>query len=335
MELLYPEKEKPPLILVVDDVEAHLELIEAVLTTERYRVEATTDVKKAIRFTETHSPELAILDVMMPGMNGYELCKRLKSTSRRKFFPIILVTSLNQVEDKITGLEAGADDFFSKPFNTLELITKIRSLIKLERLQDELECSEDIIFTLAITIEAKDYYTKGHSERVGNLSAEFAGFLGFPDKDIISIRKGGILHDIGKIGINEAILLKSARLSEDETTLVRDHPVIGSKICKPLYSLRQVLPIIRSHHERWDGKGYPDGLTGNEIPVMARMVNIIDTFDAMTSIRPYRNGVFTREEVIATMKKEKMSGQWDPHLTGKFIEMMEKQYLNQWPLKRD
>jgi len=329
------EEEKPPLILVVDDVEAHLELIEAILTTENYRVEATTDVNKAIRFAEIHSPELAVLDVMMPGMNGYELCKRLKSVSRRKFFPVILVTSLNQIEDKITGLEAGADDFFSKPFNTLELTTKIRSLIKLERLQDELECSEDIIFTLAIAIEAKDTYTKGHSERVGNLSAEFAGFLGFPDKDIINIRKGGILHDIGKIGINETILLKNSCLFPNEIDLVRNHPVIGSKICKPLYSLRQILPIIRNHHERWDGKGYPDRLEGNEIPVMARIVNIVDTFDAMTSIRPYRENVFTRAEVIETMKKEKMSGQWDPHLIDKFVEMMEKQYLNQWPLKKD
>lgn len=333
MELLYPEEEKPPLILIVDDVEAHLELIEAVLTTEKYRVETTTDVNKAIRFTETNSPELAILDVMMPGMNGYELCKKLKKVSRRKFFPVILVTSLNQLEDKITGLEAGADDFFSKPFNTIELTTKIRSLIKLERLQDELECSEDIIFTLAIAIEAKDPYTKGHSERVGNLSAEFAGFLGFPDKDIINIRKGGILHDIGKIGINETILLKSSNLFPAEIDLVRNHPVIGSKICKPLYSLRQILHIIRSHHERWDGKGYPDGLEGEEIPVMARIVNIVDTFDAMTSIRPYRENVFTRKEVIENMKKEKMFGQWDPHLTEKFIEMIEKHYLNLWPLK--
>jgi len=329
----YVEEDSPALILIVDDVKEHLELMEAVLAKENYRIEATTDADEAVQLTENLSPELAILDIMMPGMNGYDLCRKLKTISKRKFFPVILVTSLNQLEDKVTGLEAGADDFFSKPFNALELTTKIRSLIKLERLQDELEYSEDIIFTLAIAIEAKDPYTKGHSERVGNLSAEFASYLGFHEREYSLVRKGGILHDIGKIGVNEIILHKNTTLNIDEISRIRDHSVIGAKICTPLYSLRQILPIVRSHHERWDGNGYPDGLKGEEIPLMARIVNIVDSFDAMTSIRPYRTIVFTREEVIKIMEKEKSSGQWDPYLTEKFIEMMEKYYLNLWPLK--
>lgn len=321
---LLEKEEQPPLILIVDDLIDHLELMEVILMREGYRVQATVHVQKAIQFVETLAPDLAILDVMMPRMTGYELCKRLKAISKRKYFPIILLTSLNQVEDKITGLEAGADDFFSKPFNSLELTTKIRSLIKLRKLQDELEHSEDIILTLAVAIEAKDTYTKGHSERVSNLSAEFASFIGLPEKEVTIVKKGGVLHDIGKIGLNENILHKKSSLSTDERESIRKHPVVGMEICKPLYSLRQVLPIIRYHHERWDGKGFPDGLRGEEIPLTARIVNIVDAFDAMVSTRPYRMELFTTEEVLRIMKAESLSGQWDPILIGRFIEMMEK-----------
>lgn len=316
------EKEKAPLILIVDDLEDHLELMEAILMKEGYRVQTTMHVERAIQLTEDISPDLAILDVMMPGMSGFELCKKLKVLSKKKFFPIILVTSLNQLEDKITGLEVGADDFFSKPFNSIELTTKIRSLIKLRKLQDELESSEDIILTLAIAIEAKDPYTKGHSERVGSFSAEFARFIGLSEKDIINVKKGGILHDIGKIGLNEAILHKKAPLSEEEVEVIRRHPEVGMEIVKPLQSLRQILPVIKHHHERWDGKGFPDELKGEQIPVTARIVNIVDTFDAMVSIRPYRMTLFTTADVLRIMNAERLSGQWDPNLVEQFIKMI-------------
>lgn len=316
------DEEKMPLILIVDDLVDHLELMEAILMKEGYRVQTTMHVEEAIQLTEDISPDLAILDVMMPGMSGFELCKKLKVMSKKRFFPIILVTSLNQLEDKITGLEMGADDFFSKPFNSIELTTKIRSLIKLRKLQDELENSEDIILTLAIAIEAKDPYTKGHSERVGSFSAEFARFIGLSEKDVINVKKGGILHDIGKIGLNETILHKKSPLSGEEIEVIRRHPEVGMEIVKPLHSLRQILPIIRHHHERWDGKGFPDGLKGEQIPVSARIVNIVDAFDAMVSIRPYRAILFTAAEVLRIMNSERFSGQWDPRLVEQFVEMM-------------
>ena len=317
-----------PVILIVDDLEAHLELLEAILTREGYEVRATLHPEEALRIIREISPDLAILDVMMPGMNGYELCKRLKALSKENYFPIILVTSLNQLSDKINGIESGADDFFSKPFNNVELTTKIRSLIKLKRLQDELESSENVIFTLAIAIEAKDPYTKGHSERVGNLSSEFASFIGLSEAEATTIKKGGILHDIGKIGLSESILHKSHPLSREDMELIKKHPSVGMEICKPLYSLRQLIPIITHHHERWDGRGYPLGLKGEEIPLPARIVNIIDTFDAMVSIRPYRTGSLTKEHVTKIMDNERLLGQWDPYLVKKFLEMiMIKEYL--------
>lgn len=318
----YLEEEKAPLILIVDDLEDHLNLMEAILMKEGYRIQTTMHVEEAIQITKDISPDLAILDVMMPVMNGFELCKKLKVMSKKKFFPIILVTSLNQLEDKITGLEVGADDFFSKPFNSIELTTKIRSLIKLRKLQDELENSENIILTLAIAIEAKDPYTKGHSERVGSFSSEFARFIGLSEKDVINVKKGGILHDIGKIGLNETILHKKAPLSEEEIEVIRKHPVVGMEIVKPLQSLQQILPIIRHHHERWDGNGFPDELKGEQIPITARIVNIVDTFDAMVSIRPYRAVLFTITEVLRIMRAERFSGQWDPNLVERFVEMM-------------
>ena len=316
------EKREKALILIVDDSEAHLELMEAILIREGYNVQSTKDVYKAIQFTENLSPDLAVLDVMMPGMSGYDLCKRLKAISGRKFFPVILVTGLSQLEDKITGIEAGADDYFNKPFNSIELTTKIRSLIKLKRVQDELDHSEDIILTLAVAIEAKDRYTKGHSERVCDLSKRLAKFIGLSEGESIIIRKAATLHDIGKIGLKEEILHKKEPLTQEELELIRRHPIIGEEICKPLNSLKQILPGIRYHHERWDGKGYPDRLKGEDIPIIARIINITDTFDALVSERPYRRS-FSTDAALKLMKDEKSSGQWDSWLIEKFIKMME------------
>jgi len=170
-------------------------------------------------------------------------------------------------------------------------------------------------------LESKDPYTKGHSERVGNLSAEFAAFIGLPEKEQAIIKKTGIIHDIGKIGIGDHILHKSGILTKEEVIFIEQHTVIGEKICKPLYSLNVILPIIRHHHERWDGEGYPDGLKGEQIPIMARILSIVDTLDAMVSERPYRKPI-SIEKAIKKMEEEKTSGQWDPALLEKFVEMM-------------
>jgi putative two-component system response regulator len=276
---------------------------------------------KALDIYSQHPIDLAVLDVMMPGINGFELCRRLKHFSEKEFLPVILITALNDKKNKLTGLEAGADDFISKPFDTQELLTKIRSLLKLKELHDQLDHSEDIIFSLVITMEARDPYTKGHSTRVGDLAGEFGSFLGFPAKDQEVLRKAGILHDIGKMGLSEAILGKPSGLTLEEAEEVKKHPMLGEEICKPLKSLKDVLPGIRHHHERWDGSGFPDNLSGDTIPLMARILSVLDAFDAMVSIRPYR-GKRTVEEAVSVMELERLFGQWDPELTGVFIRMM-------------
>ncbi|RJQ41380.1 MAG: response regulator [Nitrospiraceae bacterium] len=320
----YPEcliEEEKASILIADDLDVHLELMEAIFEKEGCHVLTAHNADEALQLLEKSSPDMAILDVMMPGMSGYDLCKKLKEKSGARFFPVILVTSLAELEDKIAGIEAGADDFITKPFKSIELTTKVRSLLKFRKLQEELDHSESVILTLAVALESKDPYTKGHSERVGKLSAEFAAFIGLPEKEQGFVKKAGALHDIGKIGIGDSILYKKGSLTRTELRLVEQHAVIGENICKPLYSLSVILPAIRHHHERWDGSGFPEGLKKDGIPFMARILSIVDAFDAMVSERPYR-GPASIEEAIRRMEEEKDSGQWDPALLEKFVEMM-------------
>ena len=313
--------ENRPSVLVVDDVSANLELMEAVFQRAGYIVHMASGADPAVDIFSSYSIDIAIVDVMMPVKNGFELCKKLKSLTDKFFFPVILLTALNDKKNRITGIECGADDFISKPFDVVELLTKVKSLLKLKELYEELDHSENIIFSLIVAMEANDYYTKGHSTRVGALAKEFGSFLGFPEKELAILKKAGILHDIGKIGFSDNILRKPAGLTEEEMKIMRKHPLIGENICRPLLSMQRVLPAIRSHHERWDGNGYPDMLRGEDIPLMARILAILDSYDAMASIRPYRDKR-TTDYVLSIMKKEQYYGQWDPELTGLFLQMV-------------
>ena len=295
--------------------------MEAVFEKEGYKVLTARNAAEALQLAENLSPDLAILDVMMPGMDGYDLCKKLKEGRGARFFPVILVTSLSETEDKIAGIEAGADDFISKPFKSIEVTTRVRSLLRLKKLQEELDHSESVILTLAVALDSKDPYTKGHSERVANLSAEFAAYIGLSEKEQSLIKKAGTLHDIGKIGIEDYFLHKSGVLTKEQIRVIEQHAVIGEKICRPLHSLSVILPIIRHHHERWDGAGFPDGLKGEQLPLMARILSIVDAFDAMVSERPYRRPISVKK-ALKKMEEEKNSGQWDSVLLEKFIEMV-------------
>lgn len=314
-------KEEMPSILAVDDMPSNLELIEAIFQQAGYNVCKASSAFSALEIYNSYPVDIAIIDVMMPGMNGFELCKMLKKLTSRQYFPIVLLTALNDSKNRITGLECGADDFISKPFDPAELITKIKSLLNLKDLYEELDHSENIILTLVVAMEARDPYTKGHSTRVGEFATEFASFLGLSDKDRELMKKGGVLHDIGKIGLSERILRKPGRLTSEEVRMIKKHTLIGEDICRPLVSLHGVLPAIRSHHERWDGTGFPDNLAGEEIPLMARILSIIDAFDAMISIRPYR-GRRTIESTLEVIGNERYLGQWDPELVGVFLKMM-------------
>lgn len=309
-------------ILVVDDQEANIRLIEAILAPQGYEVIPASDAERALEQVAAGPPDLILLDVMMPGMDGYEVCARLKQNERTRLIPVIVLTSLSDLEDRIRGIEAGADDFLSKPFHQAELSARVRSLLKLKQFTDELEHAEDVLCTLGLSVEAKDPYTEGHCERLALYSVAMGRSLGLGPEQLKALQRGGYLHDLGKIAIPESIINKKTALSEEDWQIMREHPVIGERICKPLKSLRLVLPIIRNHHERWDGTGYPDGLKGEEIPLTARIIQMVDIYDALITARPYKPAL-KREQVFSIMRQEAEKGWRDPKVVEQFITLME------------
>jgi len=310
-------------ILVVDDNITNVELLDAYLCAADYEVITAHDGHSGLDMAFSEDPDLLLLDVMMPGLDGYQVCAQLKTSEKTRLIPIIMITALTDIEDKIKGLNAGADDFISKPFNKHELMARVRSLLRIKSLHDDLDSSEDIILTLALALEAKDPYTKGHSERVAALAADLAKAIGLSDRAQDRIHKAGILHDIGKIGVSGKVLSKNSTLKSDEYDAIITHPSIGATICQPLKSLADIIPMIKYHHERYDGNGKPDGLVGDKIPLGARIISIADTYDAMTSTRPYRKAM-KKEVALTVFEREINNGQWDQTLVTHFINLMKK-----------
>src|SRR4030081_2528223 len=275
-------------VLVADDSEANRELLLELLTAEGYYVVLAANGSEALEQIRSGSIDLALLDVVMPRPNGFEICQSMKSSEETRLIPVVLLTSLNSEGDKIRGIMCGADDFLTKPVNKHELLARVYSLLRLKQFTDELDNAESVLFTLALTIEAKDPYTEGHCDRLSKYSVAMADKLGLSEEMRIALRRGGLIHDIGKLAVPERILLKPGPLDPDERRVMEQHTIIGERICAPLRSFRNVLPIIRHHHERWDGSGYPDGLKGEAIPLTARILQITDVYDALTTARPYR-----------------------------------------------
>jgi putative two-component system response regulator len=313
-------------ILAVDDSALDREILKDMLTGEGYQVSTAGDGEEALAKVANEPPDLILLDVIMPTVSGYEVCRRLKSDAHTILIPVVLITSLQATEERIKGIEAGADDFLSKPFNRQELMTRVRSLLKLKRHTDELENAETVLFSLALSVEAKDPYTIGHCDRLARYSVALGRRLGMSAEYLKALHRGGILHDVGKIGIPDSILLKPDRLTPDERTVMQAHPVIGERICTPLRSLRLVLPIIRHHHERWDGSGYPDRLAGEAIPLTARILQVVDLFDAFTTQRPYKPA-FPLEKTLALMREETAKGWWDARLIESLLSLVEEERL--------
>jgi putative two-component system response regulator len=226
----------------------------------------------------------------MPGLTGYDVCRELKRSAATRLIPVILLTGLQESHDRIRGIEAGADDFITKPFNRVELLARVHALLHLKRYTDELDTAESVIVSLALTIEARDRYTNGHCQRLSAYATALGQMLGLRRDDLAALQRGGFLHDIGKIGVPDAVLLKPGPLTAAEFGLMKQHPIIGERLCGDLRSLRHVRPIIRHHHERLDGSGYPDRLRGDTIPLLAQVLGIVDVFDAITTARPYKPG---------------------------------------------
>jgi putative two-component system response regulator len=307
-------------ILVADDQDSNRELLKELLEGQGYTEIAVPDGEAALAELAQRTIDLVLLDVMMPRMNGFEACERIKANPDTYLVPVILITALSDKQDRLEGIKAGADDFLTRPVDRTELLARVRSLLKLKQRTDELERAESVLFTLR-SIEGKDPYTHGHCERLSEYSARLGEHISLSEDQIVALRRAGVVYDVGKIAVPDAILLKPSSLTQDEWKLIKEHPLVGERICAPLKSFRFVLPIIRHHHENFDGSGYPDGLRGEEIPVTARALQIVDVYDALTTDRPYKHA-FSITDALQTMKQEVGKGWWDPHVFDEFERLV-------------
>ncbi|MDX2231539.1 MAG: two-component system response regulator [Leptolyngbyaceae cyanobacterium bins.349] len=310
-----------PRVLVVDDHPSSRMTAVALLSVEGYDVIEADSGPAALEMVSSGNPDLILLDVMMPGMDGFEVCRRLKQDEQTRLTPIVFVTALDDRRSRLRGIEAGGDDFLTKPFDQLELSARVRSLIRQKRLNEDLDHAEQVLFSIARTIESRDPNTGDHCERLVQRGQAFGEFLGLPRNEIRDLMWGGYLHDIGKVGIPDNVLLKPGKLTAEEWEVMRQHVLIGERICQPLRTMRGVVPIIRHHHERWDGSGYPDGLVGSEIPFLAQVFQLVDIYDALTSERPYKKA-FTHEEALAVLDEETAKGWRNPELIMQFKEFI-------------
>jgi putative two-component system response regulator len=290
-------------IVVADDMAPLLETLCQTLSADGYEVLPAADGDVAMALVHTQSPDLVLTDINMPSLNGIELCRRVKESPSTRLIPVMLLTGLDGRAERLAGIDAGADDFLTKPVNTSELRARVRSLMRLKRFTDELDSAEAIILSLAQTVEARDKYTGGHCERMAAYAATLGMHLGLTADEVGALRRGGYLHDIGKVAIPDAVLQKAGPLTADEFEIVKQHTTIGDRLCGNLRLLRMVRPIVRCHHERSDGSGYPDGLGGSDIPLLAQIMGVVDVYDALTTDRPYRPAL-TAAEACATLERE-------------------------------
>ena len=314
-------------ILVVDPDPPDVTEISGMLEREGYTVTAAPDGRGILGMSHQEQPDVILLDVALPGSCGFELCATLKQNPSTRMIPVVLITASQRRDDRTRGLEAGADDFFSRPLNVDELRARLRSLVRLKRFTDDLESVQDIIRSLAMTIEARDSATGGHCQRLAQYAIGLGSALDLGEDELQILRDGGFLHDIGKVAIPDMILLKPGRLTSLERERMKQHTVIGDSLCGRFRSLARVRAIVRHHHERLDGSGYPDGLEGEEIPFLAQIINLVDAFDALTTIRPYK-AALTRERACEELMNEVRRGWRRRDLTTEFIALERSGQLN-------
>jgi putative two-component system response regulator len=309
-----------PSIVVAEDDTATRALLRVVLERAGYAVRLVETGADALDEILRRPPDVALLDIGMPEMDGLEVTRRLRAVSKTMLLPIILVTARGRLEDKVAGLDAGASDFVTKPFDPAELLARVRSNQRLSTALKRLENTQDVLIALASAIDAKDPVTEHHCDRVAEQATILAQTLGLSDSDIEAVTYGAVLHDVGKIGIAEAVLSKPGALTDGERAEMQRHPVIGDGILRPLRLGSIVGPIVRGHHERWDGSGYPDGLRGEAIPIGARIVAVVDSHDAMTHTRPYREALSADEAQSELLRHR--STQFDPEIVDAFLRQL-------------
>jgi len=309
-------------LMVVDDEPAVAEILRRLLVKEGYNVDVFGGAHEALAALPTVRPHLALLDVNMPGMTGIELCRRIKQDPAHRLTPVVLVTGQAQRDVRLEGLSVGADDFLAKPVDPQELLIRVRSLVRIKRYTDDLDSAASIIVAMALLIEARDGNTEGHCHRMANYATALGRALDLSEEDLQALHRGGFLHDIGMLAIPDTVLRKSGPLSADEFELMTSHTTVGDSLCGNLRSLEAVRPIIRHHHERYDGSGYPDALVGDAIPLVAQIMGVVDVYDAVTTRRPYQ-GPHSAQESIAILRDQAARGWRRPDLVEAFAGLID------------
>ena len=310
-----------PTILVVED-EPHIrDVLSGLLGALGYRLLMAASAEQALDALNVVSPDLVLTDVHLGAMSGIELCARLKTDPRHELMPVVILTAVGDLQARVAGLAAGADDFFTKPVEFVELRTRLTALLRVRMLLGQLDRAEAVITTLALTIEARDPYTLGHCDRLSRYAVALGQTLGLDREMLRALRLGGFLHDLGKIAVPDGILLKPGPLDPIEQERIRAHPGAGSDLVLGLRSLELVRPIMRHHHERWDGSGYPDGLKGEAIPLGARIISVVDVFDALHTERPYK-AAMPRSDAVSLLARETDAGYWDPKIVDAFLDVL-------------
>lgn len=312
---------------MVEDDAATREMLADCLSKFGYGVTSAASAEAAVELLEAGAPDLVLSDVHMPGMSGVDLCARLKADPRFRLTPLILLTGVSDLKARIAGLAAGADDFFAKPCDVVELRTRVASLLRVKVLLDHLEQAETVMTALGLTIEARDPYTAGHCERLAMSAMALGRVIGADEITIEALGLAGFLHDLGKVAVPDGVLLKPGPLDPDERAVIERHPVVGANLVQGMKTLSAALPIIRHHHERWDGSGYPDRLGGRAIPLGARVMAIVDVYDALTTVRPYKPAL-RQDEALSILRGETDRDLWDPNMTTAFVETLKEQGLS-------
>lgn len=314
-------------VMIVDDEPVVAEVLRRLLVKEGYHADVFHDGQAALDALPEVRPHLVLLDVNMPGLSGIDVCRRLKQDLAHRLTPVVMVTGQAQRDARLEGLEAGADDFLAKPVDPQELMIRVRSLVRIKRYTDDLDSAASLIVAMALLVEARDGNTEGHCHRMANYATALGRALNLSEEDLHALRRGGFLHDIGMLAIPDEVLRKTGPLDAPQFELMKSHTTVGDALCANLRSLESVRPIVRHHHERYDGSGYPDGLRGDDIPLVAQIVGLVDVYDAVTTRRPYQ-GPHTPQEAIAILRAQAERGWRRPDLVEAFAGLVESGRLD-------
>jgi putative two-component system response regulator len=316
-------------VLVIDDEPAVADLLARLVAREGYDVAVAADGRSAMASIAEQEPDVILLDVVLPDTNGFEICRRLKEERRTRLTPVVLVTGLSDRERRVAGLAAGADDFLTKPIDAQELLARVGSLVRMKQYTDDLDSAASILMSLAVLIEGRDGNTQGHCHRMANYATALGRQIGLGDDDLHALHRGGFLHDIGMLTIPDSVLNKAGSLDPAEYELVKSHTIVGDSLCGMLRSFSAVRPIIRWHHERLDGSGYPDGLRGEAIPLIAQIVGIVDVYDAVTTQRPYQRAT-SIDDAVDMLRGQALRGWRRADLVEEFVAIVQSGKLDRF-----